>query len=198
MKPIHKFIIAGMARLSFPIASAIAALLAVALPLRSQAAPVTWGTATPIAAATDIQSAGVTNLEGADFGLTNGTTTTVNNGSVNVNFQSLLYTQTVTLTNGVGVALSSFNFNAAAGNGTISGDYGAILSRHIGSFGGTPTITLSGLTAGTEYQIQVFAMGGIPTRLPFREAPVCLSEEGILPATAMESEHTSWEPSLLT
>jgi hypothetical protein len=132
----------------------------VALPLSSHAATISWGPATVIAASTDIQSTGVTGLEGADFGLTTGTTTTVNNGSVNVDFKSLLFTQSVTLTNGITVDPGgNFNFNANAGNGTISGNYGAILGRQIGG-GNLSTIDLSGLSIGTEYQIQVFCMGG--------------------------------------
>jgi len=124
------------------------------------AAPITWGSATVITATSDIQSTGVTGLEGADFGLTNGTTTSVNNGSVNVDFKSLLFNQSVTLTNGITVTPTNFSFNNSAGNGTISGNYGAILGRHSGVFNNGGTIVLSGLTVDTEYQIQVFCMGG--------------------------------------
>ena len=146
MKPSNKLLIAGLAGF--------------VLPMMTHAAPVTWGPATAIAASTDIQSTGVMNLEGADFGLTNGTTTTVNNGSVNVAFKSLLFTQSVALSNGITVTPTNFSFNNAAGNGTIGGNYGAILGRHSGVFNNGGTIDLSGLTIGTEYQIQVFCMGG--------------------------------------
>ncbi len=96
-----------------------------ALPLSSDAAVVTWGGATAITASTNIQSAGVTGLAGADFGLTTGTTTVVNNGSVNVDFKSLSTGQTETLTNGVTIAVTGFNFTANAGNGTIGGEFGS-------------------------------------------------------------------------
>jgi hypothetical protein len=148
MKPIQRFILA-----------------AVFLPMAAHAAPVTWGAATAITASTDIQTTGVTNLEGADFGLTNGTTTTVNNGAgetggVNVAFKSLLYTQSVALSNGITVTPTNFSFNNAAGNGTIGGNYGAILGRHSGVFNNGGSIELSGLNIGTQYQLQVFCMGG--------------------------------------
>ena len=140
------------------------------------AAPITWGSATVIAASTDIQTAGVTNLEGADFGLTNGTTTTVNNGAgetggVNVAFKSLLHTQTVTLSNGITVDPNNFNFNANAGNGTIDGNYGAILGRHTGVFSNSGTILLSGLVINTLYQIQVFTMGGDTAQVSIGGSP---------------------------
>jgi hypothetical protein len=132
----------------------------IALPLSSHAAVITWGSATAITASTDIQSAGVTGLAGADFGLTTGTTTAINNGSVDVDFKSLSTGQSEVLANGVTVAVTDFNFTNAAGNGTIGGAFGTILGRHMGSFSGVPTVTLSGLTNGTRYQIQIFAMGG--------------------------------------
>jgi hypothetical protein len=140
--------------------SLIAGLAILVPPLASRAAPIAWVGATPVAAHTDIQSGGITGLAGADFGLAAGAVHTVNNGSVDVAFASLTTGETATLANGAGVAISGFNFQANAGNGTIGGDYGTILGRHIGSFGGSPTVTLSGLTAGTRYQVQVFAMGG--------------------------------------
>ncbi|MCX6874042.1 MAG: hypothetical protein NTW21_09580, partial [Verrucomicrobia bacterium] len=135
MKPI------SIARLSFPIASAIAALLAVALPLASQAADITWGlTATTIVNSTDIQSTGITDLAGADFGRANGTTTIVNNGvgetgGVNVEFKSMNGNQTVGLSNGVTVSSTFTSFNVAAGNAAPAGNYKTVLSRHMGQFG---------------------------------------------------------------
>jgi hypothetical protein len=52
----------------------------------AHAASVTWGSVQTITAASDIQSANVTGLAGANFGVTTGTTATVNNGSVDVEF----------------------------------------------------------------------------------------------------------------
>lgn len=146
MKPSNKLLFAGF--------------FGIAVPMAAHAAPITWGISTSIAASTDIQSTGVTGLEGADFGLTIGTTTTVNNGSVDIDFKSLLFTQSVTLTNGITVDPNNFGFDNSAGNGTIGGNYGAILGRHSGVFNNGGTIELSGLTIGTQYQIQVFCMGG--------------------------------------
>jgi hypothetical protein len=147
-----------------------------ALPVSSHAATITWGTASAITASTDIQTSGVANLEGVDFGLTTGTTTTVNNGAgetggVNVDFKSLLQTQTVALSNGITVDPNSFSFDANAGNGTIAGNFGAILGRHSGVFSNSGSILLSGLNIGTEYQIQVFAMGGDTAQVSIGGSP---------------------------
>ncbi|MCX6878182.1 MAG: hypothetical protein NTW21_30880 [Verrucomicrobia bacterium] len=130
------------ARLSFPLAAAIIGIAAVALPLTltSQAADVTWGAATNIVNSTDIQSAGITNLAGADFGRANGTTTLVNNGvgetgGVDVEFMSMNGNQTVGLSNGVTVSSTFTSFNVAAGNAAPAGNYKTVLSRHMGQFG---------------------------------------------------------------
>jgi hypothetical protein len=162
-----------IAHFSFLIASAILALLAGAWPLESHAATVTWGSATAIVNSTDIKSTtlvgalSVTNLAGADFGRANGTTTIVNNGAsetggVNVAFVSMNGNQTAALSNGVTVSSTFSHFNVAAGNAAPAGNYKTVLNRHMGQFGGSPTITLSGLTIGQEYQIQLFASGGDP------------------------------------
>jgi hypothetical protein len=143
----------------------LAGLAAFVLPLTSQAADIVWGSATTIVNSTDIRSTGVTDLAGADFGRANGTTTIVNNGvgetgGVSVEFKSMNGNQTVTLSNGVTVSSTFTNFNVAAGNAAPAGNYKTVLSRHMGQFGGSPTITLSGLVDGTQYQVQLFASGG--------------------------------------
>jgi hypothetical protein len=53
----------------------LARLAAVGLPLSSHAAPVTWGAVQAITGASDIVSTGLTDLAGANFGITTGTTT---------------------------------------------------------------------------------------------------------------------------
>ncbi len=157
MKPINKLLIVGLA--------------ALVLPLAAHAAPVTWGSATAIVNSTDIKSTtlmgalSVTNLAGADFGRANGTTTTVNNGvlesgGVNVLFESMNGNESALLTNGVTVSSTFADFNVPAGNAAPAGNYKTVLSRHMGQFGGSPIITLSGLDIGQEYQIQLFASGG--------------------------------------
>ncbi len=142
-----------------------------ALPLSSHAATIIWGSATTIVNSTDIKSTtlvgalSVTNLAGADFGRANGTTTTVNNGvlesgGVNVLFESMNGNESALLTNGVTVSSTFADFNVPAGNAAPAGNYKTVLSRHMGQFGGSPIITLSGLDIGQEYQIQLFASGG--------------------------------------
>jgi hypothetical protein len=156
----------SLARLSFPIASAIAALLAAALPLASHAAPVTWGSVQALTGSTNIVSTGVSNLAGANFGITTGTTTTVNNGvgetgGVDVEFKSLRSGQSATLSNGITVAAASTWGNwGTGGNTAVTGNFGFVLSSNLGLEVTPPasaTITLSGLTNGTQYQIQFFA-----------------------------------------
>ena len=51
----------------------LAWLAAVALPLSSHAATVTWGTIQTLTGSTNIVSTGVTSLAGANFGITTGT-----------------------------------------------------------------------------------------------------------------------------
>jgi hypothetical protein len=123
-------------------------------------AAINWGTASTVVDNTDIQSAGVTSLAGANFGLTTGTTTTVNNGSVDVEFKSMNSNQSATLSNGVTVSASGYNFNVAcsAPEG-VTGDYRTVMTRHMGVAGGAGTINLTGLAIGTEYQIQAYITG---------------------------------------
>jgi hypothetical protein len=146
MKPIHQLLLAGLA-----------------LPMVAHAAPVTWGSVQTITGASDIISTGVTSLAGADFGIATGTTTTVNNGSVDIEFKSLNSGQSAALSNGITVAVSVdwINFGTNGGISGISGTFGAILDRNLGveppDSPATATITLSELSNGTEYQIQFFA-----------------------------------------
>jgi Family of unknown function (DUF6288)/Carbohydrate esterase, sialic acid-specific acetylesterase/Bacterial Ig domain len=128
---------------------------------------ITWGAATTITSASNIQSAGVSNLAGANFGITTGTTTLVpaaETGSVDVEFRSLRSGQNVTLSNGINVAASADwgNWGFAAGNSTVAGNFGTVLDSNLGIETGAPaspsaTFTLSGLTIGTQYQVQFFA-----------------------------------------
>lgn len=137
-------------------------IAALVLPLFSQAAPVTWGTATNITAASNIDSSGLTTIAGANFGVTTGTTTIVNNGSVDVEFKSLNSNQNVTLSNGINVAAGSawVNWGNNGGNSNMSGTWGVVLDTNLGMEPGDPTsatITLSNLVVGTQYRIQFFA-----------------------------------------
>jgi len=152
MKPIHKLLIASLA--------------AVALALPSQAAPVTWGTVQNITGASNIVSTGLASnsLAGVNFGITIGTTTLVNNGSVDIEFKSLRSGQNVTLSNGINVAAASAwgNWGNAAANSAIAGNLGIVLDSNLGIELNAPValsadITLSNLSIGTQYQIQFFA-----------------------------------------
>jgi hypothetical protein len=122
---------------------------------------VTWGTVQTITGASDIVSTGLTDLAGANFGRTTGTTTIVNNGSVDIEFKSLNSGQNVTLSNGVNVAAANtwgdWSFNSGISH--VGGTFETVLDYNLGDED-TPlssTITLSNLGVGTQYQIQFFA-----------------------------------------
>lgn len=140
-----------------------AAVATMALP--ASAAVITWGSVQTITGASDIISTGVTALAGADFGITTGTTTTVNNGSVDVDFESMRSGQSDTLSNGITVAVAAGWINFGPNGGitatpSITGNFETILNRNIGieppDSAATENITLSGLVNGTTYQIQAF------------------------------------------
>ncbi|MCF7674158.1 MAG: tandem-95 repeat protein, partial [Akkermansiaceae bacterium] len=128
---------------------------------------ITWGVATAITAASEIQGTGVSNLAGANFGITTGTTIIVpaaETGTVDVEFKSLGSGQSVTLSNGITVAVDStwVNWGFSAANSAVTGNFGTVLDSNLGIEIGAPvspsaTFTLSGLTIGTQYQIQFFA-----------------------------------------
>ena len=128
---------------------------------------ITWGAATAITGAGNIQNAGVTNLAGANFGITTGTTTIVpatETGTVSVEFRSLRSGQNVTLSNGIHVAADSIwgNWGFASGNSAVAGNFGTVLDSNLGIETGAPVstsaaITLSDLSIGTRYQFQFFA-----------------------------------------
>jgi hypothetical protein len=145
MKPIHKLLLAS-----------------VFLPMATHAATVTWGTPTAITGASDIVTSSLTVVSGANFGIETGTTTLVNNGSVVVEFKSLRSGQSATLANGLTVSAASAWGNFGPGPNTdITGDFGDVLGSNLGIEGEagpmSADITLSGLTIGTQYQIQFFA-----------------------------------------
>ncbi|MCF7676221.1 MAG: hypothetical protein K9N23_05155 [Akkermansiaceae bacterium] len=127
-------------------------------------ATITWGAATNIAGVSDIDSSGLANIAGANFGVTTGTTTPVNNGSVDVEFKSLASGQSAALSNGITVAASSdwVNWGPAGGNSSIPGNFGIVLDSNLGMEVGAPVattvdFTLSGLAIGTQYRVQFFA-----------------------------------------
>jgi hypothetical protein len=128
----------------------------------SNAGVVTWGSVQAITGASDIISTGVTGLAGADFGIAPGTTTVVNNGSVDIEFKSLRSGDSVELSNGITVAAESAwgNWGTNGAISSVGGTFEQVLDRNIGIETPSPTsatITLSGLTNGTQYQIQFFA-----------------------------------------
>ena len=140
---------------------------------------ISGGRHAPITAASDIQSSGVSNLAGADFGRTNGTTTVVNNGSVNVSFVSMLSTQSAVLPNGITVSATGYNFNvdtsAPAG---VTGTYRTVMTKQMGVGGGTGSIILSGLSIGTTYQIQVYITGSDPNTSTISGSPSLVAGGG--------------------
>jgi hypothetical protein len=167
----------------------IVGLAAVVLPLSTQAADVTWGTATNITAATDIQSAGITNLAGANFGNpAQGSTTPasidVDNGAVLVTFTRVGANTSSALANGITVATSSEwgNWGYNNGNSSMAGNYGVVLDTNIGREETTPlsaTITLSGLTENTQYQIQFWASAtGVAPNQTISGSPVLNTDTG--------------------
>jgi Family of unknown function (DUF6288)/PA14 domain/Bacterial Ig domain len=133
----------------------------------SPLSPITWGTAAAITSAANIQGTGVNSLAGANFGITTGTTTIVpaaETGTVDVEFRSLSSGQNVTLSNGINVAASADwgNWGFSSSNSAVTGNFGTVLDSNLGIETDAPaspsaTITLSGLTIGTQYQIQFFA-----------------------------------------
>lgn len=124
-------------------------------------APVTWSTVQTLTSAANILSSGVANLAGADFGATTGTTTTINNGSVDVAFKTLNSGQSVLLSNGITIGTENTwaNFGNATGDSNLTGNFGVVLDHDPGIEEGNSLnadITLSGLKPGTQYQIQFF------------------------------------------
>ncbi len=137
-------------------------MAAVALPLSSQAAVIAWGSPTNITAASNIDSSGLLNIAGANFGITTGATTVVNNGLVDVEFKSLQSGQSETLSNGITVSADSIwaNWGPNDENSDLAGAFGTVLDSNLGLENQdtlSATITLSDLDIGTEYRIQFFA-----------------------------------------
>ena len=135
-----------------------------AMTVPGSAAVITWGSVQAITGASNIVSTGVTALAGANFGIPTGTTTIVNNGAVDIEFKSLRSGQNATLSNGITVAADSTwgNWGFASGISPVAGNFGTVLDSNLGIELNVPvslsaTITLSGLTLGTQYQIQFFA-----------------------------------------
>jgi hypothetical protein len=148
-----------------PLIAGLFGLAIFALTPSSHAADITWGSPTNITAVSDISSTGVTSLAGANFGNPSQVATTpasvvVNNGSVDVTFTRVGSNASAALTNGITVTTSSawelWGYNS--GNSSMAGNYGVVLDTNLGIETATSaTITLSGLTIGTQYQFQFFA-----------------------------------------
>lgn len=126
----------------------------------SNAATITWGSWTGVTNNTAIQVlGGYTTVAGVNF---NGSTTTINNGTVDVSFIGIARNASGSAA-GITVASSGFSFGSTApGNSNVNSavgspqTWGTVLDRVIGTE--TPaTINLSGLTAGDDYYVQFFS-----------------------------------------
>ena len=137
----------------------------------ADAAVITWGSSTTIINdTTQIATAGF-SVAGVDFSNAAGADVIINNGpggagGTNVTFRrlngggGLNGNSSVALTNGVTVTTTNWQFANSTGsmsNVTTTAPWGAILDSNIGSFSTNGRITLSGLVAGTLYQVQYFA-----------------------------------------
>jgi hypothetical protein len=126
-----------------------------ALPLSSQAATVTWGSVSIITGESSIVTTGATGIVGANFAPSGGSLTA--NG---VTFTRVANNSSALIGGGITVGTSGMDFTASNGaNSNVpAGNFGTIMDSHTGGpYGGSGTITLSGLVDGTEYQIQFFA-----------------------------------------
>jgi hypothetical protein len=122
----------------------------------TQAATITWGTATNIAAASDVSIEGTPVLAYA-MGPTAGTV----NDVVFTNFvpSSDVYNSPRTVGNVTLACSTNFYSYNGAQSGGIAAPYGTLISNAIMSLGGAQTITLTlgGLTDGQEYLVQAWA-----------------------------------------
>lgn len=135
--------------------------------------PITWGTATAIAADSDVSTAG-TLLYAYNVGGAGVASTTVNG----VTFASYAFPAAGAFTDSVSVGSVSFVENPGTlwggnslGSSGLSSDYQALLGSGGGALLlGTITATLGGLTAGNQYQLQVWSNnsgnGNAPYALP--------------------------------
>lgn len=136
-------------------------IAALAVSLSSQAAPVTWGSVSSITGASNIDSTDLSSIAGANFGVTTGTTTTVNNGFVDIEFKSLNSGQNVTLSNGITVAAEASweNWGLQTAVSGVGGTFETVLDSNLGDETAplASIINLSNLTSDTQYRIQFFA-----------------------------------------
>jgi hypothetical protein len=134
---------------------------AAGLPVASDAAPVTWGSWTAVTSNTAIQTlTGYSTYGGVNF---NGSATTINNGTMDVTFTGIAQNASGT-TAGITIGSSGFAFQSTGGgNSNVVSAVGTpqtwatVLDRVIGDFDGSATISLSGLTAGSNYYVQFFS-----------------------------------------
>jgi hypothetical protein len=118
-------------------------------------AAVTWGSVTTIVDDSSIVTTGVTGLVGANFANSAVSPLTANG----VTFTAVTLNSSANIGGGITVATSGMDYtNLNSGISDVpASDFGTIMDSHTGTFGGTGTITLSGLVGGTQYQIQFFA-----------------------------------------
>ncbi|MCX6878183.1 MAG: hypothetical protein NTW21_30885 [Verrucomicrobia bacterium] len=125
-------------------------------------AVITWEPSwTAVTDNTAIQTlGGYTTYGGVNF---NGSTTTINNGSTDVEFTGIAQNASGTAA-GITVGNSGFNFQSpATNNSNVVSAVGTpqtwttVLDRVIGDFDNSATIDLTGLTAGSSYYVQFFS-----------------------------------------
>lgn len=139
----------------------ILALAALFHLLPAHAAPVSWGAWTAVTDNTAIQTpGGYTTFGGVNF---NGSTTTINNGTMDVVFTGIAQNASGTAA-GITVASANFDFQSTiASNSSVTTAVGSpqtwatVLDRVIGDFNNFASITLSGLTVGRSYYVQFFS-----------------------------------------
>ncbi|QOV91428.1 PEP-CTERM sorting domain-containing protein [Humisphaera borealis] len=144
----------------FKITCGIAAIVGLALPMSSHGALVSWGTPQSIPNVNSvIASAGVTGLDGVDFGDSASGSTVVNNGSVNVNFTRMGFgTGSTALGNGISITSSGWTLDDPNSlNSILITSFGPVLDTKMGTSNTSASVTLSGLTIGTPYQVQIFS-----------------------------------------
>ena len=133
---------------------------AAALPLSSYAAPVAWGNWTAVTNNTAIQTlGGYTTYGGVNF---NGSTTTINNGTLDVTFAGAALNGSGTAA-GVTIAATGFDFQSTGNNSNVTSAVGSpqtwttVLDRVVGDFNNVASINLTGLSPGRNYFVQFFS-----------------------------------------
>jgi hypothetical protein len=122
----------------------------------AQAATITWGVATNISGDTDVQTTG-TKVGAFNIGDTDVPSTTVNG----VTFDAFGFFNGNTTVGNFNLTASSNSFpttgyfnSTAAPFANLSAPYQSLLGSGLGDFSGPITLTMNGLTTGTDYSFQ--------------------------------------------